>query len=51
VAADVISALVNLGYPRAKARDALHAVRLALPEDQPDPPIEELLRLSLRSLA
>lgn len=51
VAADVVSALVNLGYPRAKARDALHNVRQALAEDQGNPPIEELLRLSLRSLA
>lgn len=51
MAADVISALVNLGYPRAKARDALHGVRKALGEGLPEPPIEELLRLSLRSLA
>ncbi len=51
VAADVISALVNLGYPRAKARDALHGVRQSLDESHPEPPIEELLRLSLRSLA
>ncbi len=51
VAADVISALVNLGYPRAKALDALHGVRQSLPEGSPEAPIEELLRLSLRSLA
>lgn len=51
VASDVISALVNLGYPRAKARDALHGIRHALPAGEPEPPIEELLRQSLRSLA
>jgi Holliday junction resolvasome RuvABC DNA-binding subunit len=51
VAADVISALVNLGYPRGKAREALHKVRQSLPEGQPEPPLEELLRLALRSLA
>lgn len=51
VAEDVISALTNLGYPPTQAREALRRVRLALPPDQPAPPIEEILRLSLRSLA
>lgn len=51
VAADVISALTNLGYPPAQAREALRRVRKALPEGQPGPPIEEILRLALRSLA
>jgi Holliday junction DNA helicase RuvA len=51
VGADVVSALSNLGYPPAQARDALSRVRQALPPNLPPPPIEELLRLTLRSLA
>lgn len=51
VADDVVSALVNLGYPQAHAKRSLQAVLKALPEDQPAPPIEEILRLALRSLA
>lgn len=51
LAADVVSALTNLGYPPAQAREALRRVRKALPTDQPAPPIEEILRLTLRSLA
>lgn len=51
VAADVISALTNLGYPPAQAREALRRVRQALPPELPAPPIEEILRLTLRSLA
>lgn len=51
VGADVVSALTNLGYPQAQAKDALHRVRASLPPNQPWPPIEELLRLTLRSLA
>jgi len=51
LAADVVSALTNLGYPPAQAKEALLKVRKALPEGQPSPPIEEILRLALRSLA
>ncbi|MDP2106410.1 MAG: Holliday junction branch migration protein RuvA, partial [Desulfobulbaceae bacterium] len=51
VAADVISALTNLGYPPAQAREALRRVRNSLPDGQSAPPIAELLRLALRSLA
>jgi Holliday junction DNA helicase RuvA len=51
VADDVVSALTNLGYPSAQAREALRRVRLDLPPGQPAPPIEEILRLTLRSLA
>ena len=51
VGADVVSALTNLGYPPAQAREALGRVRQALPANQPPPPIEELLRLALRGLA
>ncbi len=51
VAADVVSALANLGYPPAQAREALRRVRQALPPELPAPPIEEVLRLTLRSLA
>lgn len=50
VSADVISALINLGYPRVKARDALHRVCQDLAEGQ-ESSLQELLRLSLRSLA
>lgn len=51
VAQDVVSALTNLGYPPAQAKEALRRVRHSLPQDQPAPPIEEILRLTLRSLA
>lgn len=51
VAEDVVSALTNLGYPPAQARAALHRVRQALPPGQPAPPLAEILRLTLRSLA
>jgi len=51
VACDVVSALTNLGYPAAQAKDALHRVRQALPQGQPAPPLAEILRLTLRSLA
>ena len=51
VADDVVSALTNLGYPPAQAREALRRVRQSLPQGQPAPPIEEILRLTLRSLA
>lgn len=48
---DVVSALVNLGYPPAQAKEALRNVRRHLPAELPEPPIEEFLRLALRSLA
>ncbi len=51
VAADVVSALVNLGYSQSKAQEAFHVVRQNLSEDNLHPPLEELLRLTLRSLA
>lgn len=51
VAQDVVSALTNLGYPPTQAREALRRVRQALPAGHPPPPIEEILRLTLRSLA
>lgn len=50
VSQDVISALVNLGYPQAKAREALHRIKAQHKEEWPLE-LEELLRLSLRSLA
>ncbi|MDD5758056.1 MAG: Holliday junction branch migration protein RuvA [Desulfobulbaceae bacterium] len=51
VANDVVSALTNLGYPPAQAKEALRRVLQAQAEGQPAPPIEEILRLTLRSLA
>ncbi len=51
VAADVISALTNLGYPPVQAKEALRRVRQSLAPELPPPPIEEILRLTLRSLA
>jgi len=51
VVSDVVSALVNLGYPQVQARQALKNVFKSIPNDEAVPPIEELLRLSLRSLA
>jgi Holliday junction DNA helicase RuvA len=48
---DVISALVNLGYPQVQARQALKNVLKSIPKDEAPPPIEEMLRLALRSLA
>lgn len=51
IASDVISALVNLGYPQTQAGQALRNVLKAIPKEAPQPPIEELLRLTLRSLA
>jgi len=50
-AQDVISALINLGYPAAQAEKALKKVVAGLPAGVPEPPIEEILRLTLRSLA
>lgn len=50
--ADVISALVNLGYPPASARQALEKVRTILAVGEYERlPLAELLRVALRSLA
>lgn len=50
--ADAVSALVNLGYPPARAREAVRAVqRQTPPEFLATMGIEELLRQALRSLA
>ncbi|NTV15060.1 MAG: Holliday junction branch migration protein RuvA [Desulfobulbaceae bacterium] len=50
--ADVISALVNLGYPPAAARQALERVCTTLAAGEYERlPLAELLRVALRSLA
>jgi len=50
--ADVVSALVNLGYPPASARQALEKVRTTLAAGEYERlPLAELLRVALRSLA
>jgi Holliday junction DNA helicase RuvA len=46
--ADVVSALVNLGYPQADAGRAVEMVYREM--DETAPTLEKLLRLSLRSL-
>lgn len=52
VGADVVSALVNLGYAPAAARQALERVRGGMSaEAYEQSPLAELLRLALRSLA
>lgn len=49
---DVISALVNLGYPQSRAHIALAAVKRRIsPESLADMRVEELIRETLRSLA
>ena len=49
---DVISALVNLGYPRNSAKTALDKVRMQMNVDEfAGLRLEELLRSSLRTLA
>jgi Holliday junction DNA helicase RuvA len=49
---DVISALVNLGYPQSRAHIALSAVKRRLPpESLAKMRVEELIRETLRSLA
>ncbi len=49
---DVVSALVNLGYPPAGARRALEKIKESCGEDDYEAlPLEELLRLALRSMA
>ncbi len=50
LAGDVISALVNLGYPQIRAKEALDKVMEQYSPELP-PPIEEVLRLTLRYLA
>lgn len=51
VLADAASALINLGYPQATAWQALRAVEQRLGEGTADLRVEELIRLSLQSLA
>lgn len=52
LAADVISALVNLGYSEVGARKALDAIRRQLPKETYSAmPLEELLRRALRAMA
>ena len=51
VMADAASALVNLGYPQATARQALRAVEQQLGEGASAVRVEELIRLALQSLA
>lgn len=49
---DVVSVLVNLGYPAVSARDAIRRVRRDIDgEDFEKMRIEELVRLALRSLS
>ena len=49
---DVISALVNLGYPRMSARTAIDKVRRQMQEEEfAGLRLEELLRFALRALA
>ena len=49
--ADAVSALVNLGYPQARAEQALERVRDEFsPEAYRAMPLEELLRQALRAL-
>lgn len=50
--ADVISALINLGYPPANARKAIEKVRARIGDNGFDElSLEELLRQALRSMA
>ncbi len=48
---DVISALVNLGYPQAQASEALKKIMSQYSPEEESPAIAEILRLTLRSLA
>jgi len=49
---DVVSALINLGYPQSRAHIALAAVKRRLsPESLAEMRVEELIRETLRSLA
>lgn len=49
---DVISALVNLGYPQSRAHIALAAMKRRFsPESLAEMPLQELIRETLRSLA
>ena len=48
---DVISALINLGYPETRANEALNSVKRQLPDDSfSNMPLEELLRRTLGAL-
>lgn len=50
--ADAVSALMNLGYPPASARDAVDRVKKQAEADKNENmPLEEILRQALRSLA
>ena len=50
--ADVISALVNLGYPPANARKAIEKVQATIGDDDfGELSLEELLRQALRAMA
>lgn len=51
VMADAVSALVNLGYPQATAWQALRVVEQQLGKEAKTVRVEELIRLSLQSLA
>lgn len=52
MATDVVSALVNLGYPRVKAYEALAAVKKRIPADDfTAMRVEEVIRATLRALA
>ena len=49
---DVVSALVNLGYPQSRAHIALTAMKRRFsPESLAEMPLQELIRETLRSLA
>lgn len=47
IAADALSALINLGYPRAQAYEAVRKVR----EQDRDIPVESLIREALKTLS
>ena len=47
IAADALSALINLGYPRAQAYEAVKKIR----EQDRDIPVESLIREALKALA
>ena len=51
LAADVISALVNLGYTAVSAKDAVDSLRQRLGADYEKLNLQEVLRQALRSLA
>lgn len=52
MATDVMSALINLGYPRVRAYEALAQVKKRIPADKfAAMRVEELIRAALRTLA